>query len=380
MAREPRSGSLVVISNGSLAICDDGRRFINSHTGELLVDLKRRGFNPIYLAPPEPYDPSGNLHNFELGAHGVPSRLWNLQGKFRALAELPGVITMLSRASAVYIFFPGKLGVLVALLCRILGKKYGLYVRGSKFASGHIGRGVLRSAAFALTVSPSLENVLRGYCCHVETIRPMLDLNTHDCATRSENRTQGRCRQLLFVGRLEVDKGIHELIAATKSLDFIGFDYQLRIVGGGPLHSWIAEGLGSGSVSPNVVLVGPIDDKRELMGEYEAADYFILPTYHEGFPRVLYEAMIKSTPIVTTMVGGIPGRMRDGENCIGIPVGDADAIADAVLRLSGDPQLAMDLGAAGLRTVMATLSNNRTHIELIEEALARLCGVNGNAR
>ena len=74
--------------------------------------------------------------------------------------------------------------------------------------------------------------------------------------------------------------------------------------------------------------------KTDLMRFYRKAHIFIFPSYHEGFPRVLYEAMINSLPIVTTMVGGISGRMVDGENCIGIPAKSAGAIVEAVERVT----------------------------------------------
>ncbi|HHX69330.1 MAG TPA: glycosyltransferase family 4 protein, partial [Gallicola sp.] len=53
----------------------------------------------------------------------------------------------------------------------------------------------------------------------------------------------------------------------------------------------------------------------EIAEYYTKSDVYILPTYHEGFPRTLYEAMIFGTPIITTFVGGIPGIMKDGYNC-----------------------------------------------------------------
>jgi glycosyltransferase involved in cell wall biosynthesis len=96
---------------------------------------------------------------------------------------------------------------------------------------------------------------------------------------------------------------------------------------------------------------------------------FVLPTHEEGFPRVLYEAMIKSAVIVTTMVGGIPGLMEDGVNCLAIPVGDAPAIADAIERLADDAPLRRRLAEQGLSTVREVLQSRPPHLQAL---LARM--------
>ena len=109
--------------------------------------------------------------------------------------------------------------------------------------------------------------------------------------------------------------------------------------------------------------------KSALMAEYEAADFFVLPTHHEGFPRVLYEAMINAMVIVTTFVGGIPGLMKNGENCIEIPLKSPKVIADAIENLSRDAVQMQRLSESGLETIMTVLNTYPSHLEAVKGAL-----------
>ncbi len=106
-----------------------------------------------------------------------------------------------------------------------------------------------------------------------------------------------------------------------------------------------------------------------LYAEFEKADLFVLPTHHEGFPRVLYEAMIKSTVIITTFVGGIPGVMRAGVDCIEIPCKNSTAIADAVESLTADRPRMQELAAAAMRTVLGVLDRHPTHLDAVVQRI-----------
>jgi glycosyltransferase involved in cell wall biosynthesis len=176
--------------------------------------------------------------------------------------------------------------------------------------------------------------------------------------------------ELLFVGRLEVDKGIRELMQAAEDLRLRGMPFRLWLVGGGPLFHELSARLKDKPLGENVRLVGSVSGKDDLMRFYRSAHMFIFPSYHEGFPRVLYEAMINSLPILTTMVGGISGHMVDGKNCIGIPARSTHSIVEGIERLSGDLQLLNAIGQAGQETVLDVLENNQPHWQLFRERLS----------
>src|SRR5690606_13888714 len=111
-----------------------------------------------------------------------------------------------------------------------------------------------------------------------------------------------------------------------------------------------------------VRVIGNVDNKAELHAYYESADVFVLPTHHEGFPRVQYEAMIKSNVILTTFVGGIPGLMRDGYNALRLPVGHPKCIADVIAESVSDRVRMQALVTAGIDTVQDVLRHRPTHL------------------
>jgi glycosyltransferase involved in cell wall biosynthesis len=90
----------------------------------------------------------------------------------------------------------------------------------------------------------------------------------------------------------------------------------------------------------------------ELLGRYyREADLFCLPSHDEGFPRVLYEAMLHGTPIVTTFVGSISSVMEDSLNCLRVDVRSPVALADTIERTLRSPDLRKRLSDNGYATM-----------------------------
>ena len=118
-----------------------------------------------------------------------------------------------------------------------------------------------------------------------------------------------------------------------------GLKIHLSIVGIGSQEHQLKQYSKKMGVSSLISFLGYIPNGPELYDIYRESEIFVLPTLSEGFPRVLYEAMGQSLPIVTTSVGGIPGLMKDGVNALLIPPKSSNAIVAAVKRLSSDKEL-----------------------------------------
>ncbi|MDQ1487333.1 MAG: colanic acid/amylovoran biosynthesis glycosyltransferase, partial [Actinomycetota bacterium] len=101
----------------------------------------------------------------------------------------------------------------------------------------------------------------------------------------------------------------------------------------------------------SVRLVGPVG-QDELPARYAWADVFCLPSFSEGLPVVLMEALLCEVPVVTTAIAAIPELVRDGETGLLVPAGRPDLLADALERLAHDPQLRQQLGRAGRAAVL----------------------------
>jgi glycosyltransferase involved in cell wall biosynthesis len=154
---------------------------------------------------------------------------------------------------------------------------------------------------------------------------------------------------ILFVGRLLRAKGVHELVDAFCVLAATT-DCRLVIVGDGPERSALAGAVSAGGLDDRVEMPGYLD-AEELRLEYERAHIFALPTYGEGFPTVISEAMDAGLPIVTTRSGGMVDHLVEGEHCLFVQPRDPRDLERALARLVEDPELRERMGAANRRVV-----------------------------
>jgi glycosyltransferase involved in cell wall biosynthesis len=143
---------------------------------------------------------------------------------------------------------------------------------------------------------------------------------------------------LLYVGRLARDKGLFEALQGLALAHAHGVAATLVVAGSGPDEQplkALVEQLGLGRT---VSFVGPVFDKDKL-DLFGRADALVFPTYAEGLPYVLLESMAAGVPAITTRVGGIPDVMIEGIHGMFVQPRNAQAICDAIIRLSNDRAL-----------------------------------------
>ena len=93
---------------------------------------------------------------------------------------------------------------------------------------------------------------------------------------------------------------------------------------------------------------------------------FVLPSYFEGFPRVLYEAMTYRLPIATTMVDGIPAIMTDDVNCKELKPGNVSLLAETINHMLDDSALRTKLSQASMETIQRVHANPaETHADIL---------------
>lgn len=158
--------------------------------------------------------------------------------------------------------------------------------------------------------------------------------------------------RILFVGpvsRAYAWKGLAVLADAFERLQARVPGAHLRVVGEGDL----VDAYRARFAQRDVVFAGRVAE-ASLPREYSEASVVVLPsiTAAESFGMVLAEANACERPVVASDVGGIPCFVRDGENGLLVPPGDASALADAIERVLADPSLARRLGANGRARVV----------------------------
>jgi len=142
----------------------------------------------------------------------------------------------------------------------------------------------------------------------------------------AEIEAEGEPPEVLFVGRLSPEKGIADLVEATKGLNLV-------VVGDGPLRHLVPDARG---------FVPPAEVQRLLA----RAAVVVLPSHREGLPMVLLEAMAHARAVVATPVGGMPGLIEDGVSGLLVARGNPRALREAITRLLGNPALRRKLGRA----------------------------------
>lgn len=140
---------------------------------------------------------------------------------------------------------------------------------------------------------------------------------------------------ILFVGRLDEGKGLHELIDAKKSLCT---PTSLYLVGDGTLRSELQQRAADLDMKDSIHFVGSVPHE-EIQWYYAGADIFCLPSHHESLGIVNLEAMATKTPIVTTRIDAIEEYVDDGENGLLVPPGDTERLAEELERIASDPEL-----------------------------------------
>ena len=157
---------------------------------------------------------------------------------------------------------------------------------------------------------------------------------------------------IVCVARLSEEKGHRHLLEAASELKRRGRDFQLELVGDGPLRSQIEADIVVRGLQSVVRLAGWQDEagvKRSMM----AAQAVVLPSLGEGLPVVLMEALALRRPCVATNVGGVSELVVEGENGWLVEPGDAIALADALSEVLETPnEQLFAMGDAGRQRVL----------------------------
>ena len=135
--------------------------------------------------------------------------------------------------------------------------------------------------------------------------------------------------RLVCVGRLCEQKGQLLLVAATAILARRGVAVELVLAGDGEMRADIEAAIAAAGLQAQVRVTGWIGSEQ-VRDELLAARALVLPSFAEGLPVVIMEAMAIGRPVISTYVAGIPELVRDGVDGWLVPAGDVDALADAM--------------------------------------------------
>jgi glycosyltransferase involved in cell wall biosynthesis len=238
----------------------------------------------------------------------------------------------------------------------------------------------IHRAAFTVAVSEFTRSQLYRWSDpadwpKIHVVHCGLDSTFLDCGATSIPETQ----RLICVGRLTEQKGPLVLLEAVQRLVAEGLMLELILIGDGPLRPPIEELVEQLGLQKHVRLAG-LQGSEAVRDEIIAARALVLPSFAEGLPRVLMEAMALGRPVISTYVAGIPELVVPGVCGWLVPAGSVEALVEAMrdVLLSSTTDLER-LGRAGAARAAQRHDGN---IEMAKLAalITRSCKIGGATR
>ena len=149
------------------------------------------------------------------------------------------------------------------------------------------------------------------------------------------NNQKNNLNNILFLGWLEDSKGIKEILEAAKILKIKKYDFHIKLAGDGSSKNYVINFIKKNNLEKFISLTGWVDakQKKHILSE---ASIFLLPSWEEGFPNALVEAMSSGLACVVSKVGMIPDFVKDKENCVLIKPKNINQIVISLEKLFND--------------------------------------------
>jgi len=253
---------------------------------------------------------------------------------------------------------------LMATVSRLFVSPAILSVRAGAFQDSFRRSAVFRTLAKPFLRAPSVilcqsESWARFYVDEsglprscLEVVHNWINLDRFVPREQSAPRDPAGPLRLVFVGWVNRSKGIFDLLSAVGEVAAT-CSVTLDIVGKGNDYQEAVSVVESDPVLRRVVrFYGWLSGDNVLM-RYSQADVFVLPTYAEGFPNAVLEAMAMALPVITTPVGGIPDVVEDGRNGLVIAPGSSAEIARAIRYMANHHDKRLAFGRTNRAQVVA---------------------------
>tara|TARA_Y100000310_G_scaffold39520_1_gene37074 strand:+ start:1291 stop:2448 length:1158 start_codon:yes stop_codon:yes gene_type:complete len=155
-------------------------------------------------------------------------------------------------------------------------------------------------------------------------------------------------KMVLFFGRLNVTKAPDKFVEIAKKILEKHKDTTFVIVG--PDEGLESKVKGMIANEPQIKFLGPIYDRKEVFKMYQSSDVFVLPSFREGLPLTLFEAMATGLPVVASPVNGIPYEMKEPENGFLVKFGDVEGFTKRISQFLDDKNLCQKVSKNNLET------------------------------
>lgn len=226
----------------------------------------------------------------------------------------------------------------------------------------------IESAAFVVAISSFGRSQLYRWVRHehwdrIRVVHCGLDKQFHEGAGAV---TVSDAARLVCVGRLCEQKGQLILLEAARALHERGIAFELVLAGDGEMRPEIETMIARHGLQSKVRITGWISS-QQVRDEIQSARAMVLPSFAEGLPVVIMEAMALERPVVSTTVAGIPELVRHGQDGWLVAPGDVDALVQALTEVLGcDIDRLKEMGRVGRQRVIERHDIDREAAKLMK--------------
>lgn len=306
----------------------------------------------------------------------------NQKGKY--LSSIVCLIKEIRRADVIFLFMHSKNSFLCGLISKIIGKKFVTYFGNdwehleltsknpSKFYAFLKRRASLflsKNSICSLYTGKGLLNRHHGKNKYLTS--PLVNIEYSSFKKRESypDLSNKKLIKLLYVGGLIERKGLIFLFQALSKIK--NYRIHVDLVGDGNLRESLF--LNTKEINDNISFKfhGYLENNSSLFKFYEESDAFILPSFSEGLPRVLYEAVSQGCPIVTTPVNSVPYLFKDNYDSLLISPGDHLNIKENIVKLIETPGLNEHLANNAFKTIAPFFKEkpSKQHLRVIQSHL-----------
>ncbi|MBK8167112.1 MAG: glycosyltransferase family 4 protein [bacterium] len=312
---------------------------------------------------------SAGIRNMFSSAFCMLGQMWSF-AKSMASERPDGVHIKIGTA---WVFWEGAAYLLLSrVFCRdVILHEYShfdLYYNESQRWTRPLIRAVFKLAPCVVVLAWSHLEIVESFVDKRRCFRipSHIDLHEVEHAARARriDRQGGAFRMLLIAGMYPYRKGIKEIIGALKHAKDAGVtNLHVDVVGG--FHADpVRELIRANGVEDMITLLGFVDDEKKF-SFFAAADAYLLPSYYEGFPHTILEAMAFGLPVIASDIGGVRDAIVDGVNGFIVPRYDDHTLSLKMRELAADTDLCRAMSARN-RAEVRQYDSSVVHTNLAE--------------
>jgi len=257
----------------------------------------------------------------------------------------------------VHVHFGTNAAAVALLASELGGPSYSLTVHGPGEFDAPIGLSLdrkIRAARFVAAITSHCSAQLRRWADLADWSKiHVVHCGVDDGFFASDEPVDGASRSLVCVGRLTPQKGQLLLLDAVAALRAEGVELELTLAGDGELRPALEQRIRELGLEKAVAITGWVSS-GEIRALLRSARALVLPSFAEGLPVVIMEALAMARPVVASWVAGIPELVRPGESGWLVPPGDTAALIEALREVLCAPAHELDRrGRSGRERVRA---------------------------